>query len=228
MKTKTIVMSAALVSALTLCSTVNANPMLELISGSFSTLITGSSSVGDVTYTGTIGQWNVEFASGENVLGGPTLPEIDLGSQETAAKGSFTPPLANLEIWYTSGGNFGSGPVLGTVGGTTTTSVTDYQYLGSSPFSSSVLLTTLGTYAAKPGKTLAFSGSTVGNTGSVAGPYWLSEEVVITGSQSSTGQATSFDANSQVVPDGAPTMVLLGSMFACFGLVRSRFDGKRA
>jgi hypothetical protein len=55
----------------------------------------------------------------------------------------------------------------------------------------------------------------------------LTEEIVIGGTRSSGGQSTSFDANSQVVPDGATTMTLLGSAFAGLGLLRSRF-GKRA
>jgi len=220
-------MSAALASALMLCGTANANPMLELISGSFSTVVTGSSATGVVTYDGPAGQWTINVTTGENVLGGPGLPNIDTDSIDSAPKGSFTSPLASLTIWYTSGGNFAGGTVLGSVGGTTTTSMTDYQYLGSSPFSTSVLLTTLGTFASRSGSTMAFSGSSIGNTGAVTGPYWLSEEIVIGGTHSSAGQSTSFDANSQVVPDGAPTMVLLGSMFACFGLVRSKFDVKR-
>jgi hypothetical protein len=227
MKTKTLMKSAALAGALIASSAVvNANPMLELISGSSSTLVTASSPTGDVSFSGTIGQWSVDFASGENVLGGPSLPEIDLSSQETAAKGSFTPPLLSLTVLYTSGGNFGSGPVLGTIGGTTTTSVSDYQYLGSTAFSTQQLLTALGPYTSKGGN-LAFSGSAFGNTGAVSGSYWLTEEVVIGGSRSSAGQGTSFDANSQVVPDGATTMTLLGSAITGLGLLRSRF-GKRA
>jgi hypothetical protein len=128
---------------------------------------------------------------------------------------------------YTSGGNFGSGPVVGTIGGTTTTSVSDYQYLGSTAFSTTDLLTALGPFTAKSGKTLAFSDSTLGNTGSTQGTYWLTEEIVIGGTRSKAGQSTSFDANTQVVPDGATTMTLLGSAFAGLGLLRPRF-GKRA
>jgi hypothetical protein len=228
MKTKTLMKSAALVGALMACSAVvNANPMLELISGSSSTLVTAGSAVGSISYSGTIGQWSVDFASGENVLGGPSLPQIDLSSQETAAKGTFTPPLLSLTIEYTSGGNFGSGPVLGTIGGTTTTSVSDWQYLGSTAFSTQQLLTALGPFTSKNGKNYAFSGTAFGNTGAIEGSYWLTEEVVISGSRTSAGQGTSFDANSQVVPDGATTMTLLGSAIAGLGMLRSRF-GKRA
>jgi hypothetical protein len=222
MKAKTLMTSAVLAGAFVASTAVvSANPMLELISGSSSTLVTASSASGDVSFSGTIGQWSVDFASGENVLGGPTLPEIDVSSQETAAKGTFTPPLLGLAIWYTSGGNTGSGPVLGTIGGTTTTSVSDYQYLGSTAFSTAKLLTALGPFTSTGGNH-AFSGSSYGNTGAVAGSYWLTEEVLVGGSQSSAGQGTSFDANSQVVPDGATTMTLLGSAVAGLGLLRSR------
>jgi hypothetical protein len=228
MKTKTLMTSAALASALIASSTVAyANPMLELISGSSSTLVTAGAPSGDVSFSGTIGQWSVDFASGENVLGGPTLPEIDVSSQETAAKGTFTPPLLALTIMYTSGGNFGTGPVLGTIGGTTTTSVSDWQYLGSTAFSTQQLLTQLGPFTSKSGANYAFSGSSFGNTGAIEGSYWLTEKVVVAGSSSGAGQGTSFDANSQVVPDGATTMTLLGSAIAGLGLLRSRF-GKRA
>jgi hypothetical protein len=228
MKTKTLMTSAALAGAFMACAAVvNANPMMELISGSSSTLVTASSAVGKVTYDGAIGQWSINVTTGENVLGGPSLPDIDVNSVDTAPKGSFTPPLFGLTIMYTSGGNFGSGPVLGSIGGTTTTSVTDYQYLGSQAFGTDELLTKLGTFSAKNSNQTAFSGSTLGNTGPVQGAYWLTEEIVIGGTRSSAGQSTSFDANSQVVPDGGTTMTLLGSAFACLGLIRSRF-GKRA
>jgi hypothetical protein len=228
MKRKTLMTSAALASALIACSTaVNANPMMELVSGGSSTVVTASSATGKVTYDGAIGQWSINVTTGENVLGGSSLPDIDVNSVDTAPKGSFTPPLAGLTIWYTSGGNFGSGPVVGSIGGTTTTSVSDYQYLGSTAFSTTDLLTALGPFTAKSGKTLAFSDSTLGNTGSTQGTYWLTEEIVIGGTRSKAGQSTSFDANTQVVPDGATTMTLLGSAFAGFGLLRPRF-GKRA
>jgi hypothetical protein len=228
MKTKNLMTSAALAGALIASATVaSANPMLELVSGSSSTLVTATSAQGKVTYDGAIGQWSINVTTGENVLGGPSLPDIDVNSIDTAPKGSFTPPLASLTIWYTSGGNFGGGPVLGSIGGTTTTSVTDYQYLGTAAFSTDELLTKLGTFSAKNSNQTAFSGDTLGNTGAVQGTYWLSEEIVIGGTDSAKGQSTSFDANSQVVPDGATTITLLGSVFAGLGLLRSRF-GKRA
>jgi hypothetical protein len=228
MKTRTIITSAALAGAVIASATVaSANPMLELISGSSSTLVTASSATGKVTYDGPMGQWSINVTTGENVLGGSSLPSIDVNSIDTAPKGSFTPPLLSLTIMYTSGGNFGSGPVLGNIGGTTTTSVTDLQFLGDSAFSTQDLLTVLGPFTPKHGNESAFSGSTVGNTGAVQGTYWLTEEIVIGGSDSAKGESTSFDANSAVVPDGATTIALLGSAFAGLGLLRSRF-GKRA
>ena len=231
MKTKTLMTSAVLAGALMACGTaVNANPMLELISGSFTTVVTQTGASGSITYSGAAGQWSINVTTGENVLGVPTLPDIDVSSLDTAPKGSFTLPLASLTILYSAGGNFGSGPVVGTIGGTTTTSVSDYQYMGDSAFSTSTLLTALGAFSANAGQTLAFSGTATGSIGAVTGTYWLTEKIVIGGlsaNSTATSASTSFDANSQVVPDGATTMTLLGSAFAGLGLLRSRF-GKRA
>jgi hypothetical protein len=100
--------------------------------------------------------------------------------------------------------------------------------MGSSAFSTTTLLDSLGAYSAKPGKTLAFDGTAYGSIGANSGTYWLTEKIVIGGSRTATSASTSFDANSQVVPDGATTMTLLGSAFAGLGLLRSRFGVKRA
>jgi hypothetical protein len=99
MKTRTLITSAALAGAVIASATVaSANPMLELMSGSSSTLVTASSATGKVTYDGPLGQWSINVTTGENVLGGSSLPSIDVNSIDTAPKGSFTPPLLSLTI----------------------------------------------------------------------------------------------------------------------------------
>lgn len=216
MKTKTL-MTLAVAGALVAGATaVKANPELELISGSTTVVVVQSSPVGYVTYDGPVGQWSINVTTGVNNFGGPGNPQIDVSSLD---EGSGR-PLHSLTIEYTAGGYTHDGTVIGTIGGTTTTTVSDYQYLGSSAFSTAQLLTAIGPLG--PG---AFDGTAYGNTG-VTGAYWLTEKIVISGG-SGGGALTSFDANSSV-PDGGMTMVLLGSAFAGLGAMRSRFGAKRA
>jgi hypothetical protein len=216
MKTKTL-MTLAVAGALVAGATaVKANPELELISGSVTKIVVQSSPVGSVTFSGAVGQWSLNVTTGVNDFGGPGNPVIDVNSID---EGSGR-PLQSLTIEYTAGGYTHDGTVVGTIGGTTTTAVADYQYLGSSAFSTAQLLTAIGPLG--PG---AFAGTAYGNTGVTTAPYWLTEKIVISGGNG--GALTSFDANSSV-PDGGMTMVLLGSAFAGLGAIRSRFGAKRA
>lgn len=229
MKTKTL-MTLALTGALVAGATVvQANPELELISGATTVIVTQATAVGLITFSGAIGQWNLNVSTGVNAFGGPTLPSIDLNSVDGSAGGK---PLLPLTVEYTAGGYTVPGVDVGTIGGTTSTSVTDWQWLGYSAFDMSKLLVKLGPFVGTGGlPPTAFSGSGLGDTGPIAGPYWLTEEVVIGGAGSRTkasgAQLTSFDANS-TVPDGGLTMALFGSALAGLGAIRSRFGAKRA
>ena len=223
MKTKTLITSVALAGALIAGTTaVKANPELELISGTSSTLVIASSPLGVLTYDGPIGQWKINVTSGENDLGGVLDPVIDVSSLDTA-KG-YRGALSGLTIEYTSGGNTANGSVTGAIGGTTTTSVLDQQYLGYTPFGTTRLLTSIGPLTGGVGG--VFSGSATGSTGVTTAPYWLTEVVTISGATRGN-QQTSFDANS-AVPDGGTTMFMLGSVLAGLSGLRSKPGAKRS
>jgi hypothetical protein len=222
MKTKTLITTLAVAGALIAGTTaVKANPELELISGSNSVTLTAGNSTGQLTFIGSVGQWNLNVTTGENDLGGPNTPIIDVNSVDTATgyKGALLP----LEILYTAGGYTHDGSVVGSIGGTTTTTVSDQQYLGWSAFDLSHLLTSIGPLS--PGIGDLFGGYAYGTTGNTDGPYWLTEVVTIGGAARGT-QSSSFDART-AVPDGGTTMVLLGSALACLGAIRSRRGAKR-
>jgi hypothetical protein len=221
MKTKTLVTTMALTGALIAATTtVKANPELELISGSSSVIVTAASADGTVTYDGPIGQWNVNVSTGENDLGGITTPMIDLNSLDTA-KG-YAGTLQSIEILYTAlEPASAAGGITGEIGGTTTTTVTDWQWLGYSPFAKTQLLTEVGPFTKG-----AFSGTAYGTTGTPDGSYWLTEDVLISGGITKATESSSFDSNSSV-PDGGMTIAMLGSVLAGLGAIRSRI-GKRA
>jgi hypothetical protein len=224
MKTKKLISSAALAATLIAGATVvKANPELELISGSITSVLVALTPTGSITFVGSVGQWELNVSTGQNNLGsGPTSPIIDLNSVDTAA--GYAGTLAPIEVLYTSQESANArGEVIGEFGGTTTTTLTDWQWLGYSPFAKTLLLTKVGPMG--PG---AVSGTAYGNTGTPTGPYWLTEDVLITGGTRGTTEQSSFDANSSIVPDGGTTVVMLGSLFAGMGAIRSKFGSKRA
>jgi len=226
MKTKTLITTVAVAGALIAgATTVKANAELELISGSSVVLVSPAADY--VPYSESVGQWNITVTFGAANLGGPGGVDIDVDSGDTAL--GYTPPLSPLTVLYTAGLFNAEGEVVGTIGGTTTTSVTDSQWLGATPFALTTLLNSQGTYyASAVGVPTSFSGTATGSTG-LTGPYWLTEDVVIGGTTAAGFvQNTTFDANSRIVPDGGTTMVLLGSALACLGAIRSRCGSKRA
>lgn len=223
MKTKTLIITMAAAGALIAGATVvKANPELELISGANTITLTALNPTGQLTFIGSVGNWTLNVTTGENDLGGPNTPIIDVNSVDTATgyKGALLP----LEILYSAGGYTTDGSVIGSIGGTTTTTVSDQQFLGWSAFDEARLLTSIGPLSGGIGD--LFGGYAYGSTGATDRPYWLTEVITIGGATGGT-QSSSFDARS-AVPDGGTTMVLLGSALACLGAIRSRRSAKRA
>jgi len=223
MKRTTLITTTALAGALILSGTAaKANPELELISGTVTSVLIAATPTGAITFVGAVGQWDLNVSTGQNNLGsGPASPTIDLNSVDSAA--GYLGVLLPIEILYTSQEPASArGGVIGEFGGTTTTTLTDWQWLGYSPFAKTLLLTMVGPMG--PG---AVSGTAFGSTGTPTGPYWLSEDVLITGGTTLTTQNSSFDSNSSIVPDGGITMLMLGSVFSGLGVLRFRSGGKR-
>jgi hypothetical protein len=187
-----------------------------------STLNTESSVPGAVSWTGSVGVWNLSVSTGVS-SGTGTSPSFDLNSIDAiipvvgvGVSPAITPSYT-LYVWFgdvglgTTSGNFLAG-----IGGTQTNpdgtpmaggSVTYNTYADpafDALFGQDLLLTS------QSFDTTPFSGSQSSGSEILPLPYSLSQEVIIT--QTGPG-TTSFDATLGVesVPEGGMTLVLLGS-----------------
>jgi hypothetical protein len=170
-----------------------------------------NSTVGQVTWIGTIGNWtlNVDTGTSFPALGSLIAPQVDLAfSANSIGSGG------DLWIYYSANG-FGptNSSTNASLGGTTSGTVTFYSFGGNSNtmFDTSTALATDGPLSGS-----SFSGNIGGGLISSAGPYSLTDVVKITASGAGF---TSGDAVLSV-PDGGTMALLLGlglvglSMFA--------------
>jgi hypothetical protein len=215
--------------AFTATPSAHATAELELISGASSVIITdggvndANSLTGAITFSGTVGTFDISITTTgitKPVLGSATSPSLDLNSIQVSSG------VGNLTILFSDVG-FGptSGSFLGQIGGTINNGGGSLSYATFVNTSNTELaisgpgttqLTSQGPFA--PG---AFSGTTTSGILAMAGPYSLTQEVVIS---HSTGGNTSFNASlTTTVPDGGSTVALLGAVLVGFEALRRKF-----
>ncbi|MGO9527336.1 MAG: hypothetical protein ACLP0A_07175 [Verrucomicrobiia bacterium] len=217
---KSLLTAAVTVGLVTVGTSTYAIPSLFLSDGvgdtieisESSTLNTASSVPGTVSWSGSLGVWNLNVSTGVS-SGTGTSPYFDLNSIDAiipATSPGVSPaitPSYTLYVWF---GDVGLGPTSGnflaTIGGTTVGSVTYNTY--ADPTGNALFGQTLG-LTSQSFDTTPFSGSQSSGSELLPLPYSWSQEVIIT--QTGSG-ATSFDATLGVeVPEGGMTLVLLGS-----------------
>jgi hypothetical protein len=200
--------------ALMLAVSANAVPTLTISDGT--TTVNGTAGpAGTVSFTGAVGDWNVNILSALTfpALGTPTIPNIDVGGQDRYSPGSFNgTPLINgnvLTITFTADG-FGpvTGSVAASIGGTQNGGTLTFVTLANgNPLTSSGVVGT-GPYSNVKTATLNnFNGT-------------LTEIITLT---ANSADFVSLDGNLEVVPDSGMTLVLLGSSLTVLALfARSR------
>lgn len=165
-----------------------------------------NSTVGAVTWSGTLGNWllNVSTGVSKPALGGPTSPTMDLDSVNAVSLTGGT-----LKITFTDDSFTQSGVADAKIGGTSDGSVLYRTFVNGNPLTSE-------SFSSDP-----FSGSAAGVVH--GGPsYSLTQEVDIT--QQGRG-ITSFNALVQV-PEGGIAPGLLGLLWAGAEVVRRRIAGR--
>lgn len=189
-------------------------PQLMIYDGTTTIIITdngaGDSSAvaGRLVWNGSIGNWtlNTDVGTTYPVLGSLTNPQLDLSFN------AFSTTGGTLTLTFSADG-FGptGGTAVASIGGTASGTVSYATYGGTNNtnFSTSHLLTSQGPF------TGAFSGTVAGGTVNNAGPYALSQQLVITHTQSgiTTGDAL------LTVPDSGTTALLLGLALLGLGFV---------
>jgi hypothetical protein len=184
MKLKTLIFPAFFEIAAILIATLaafvaHASSELELISGGITVTVTSGSS-GGYTYSGSVGAWSLNVATG-SIVGSDGM---DLTSLDATSSGTSSPLII---LWSTSFASAVSGWCSAAVGGTLTTGVnfTVSSYYGSSLLSTANPLTAPVTFAGSP-----FSGNNLGMIAATA--TYLTQEVVISNA-TAAGSEVSFD-----------------------------------
>lgn len=197
-------------------------PMLQLSSGADTVTITGDSTTGVVTYSGSIGNFILNLTGGYTypALGAQTLPYMDLVSfnASSTAGGTLTIRFSQTDFSNLSGSPFLIGSAIG---GVTQGTVSYQSYFDASntAFGTANLLGDLGPYSG------AFSGSSLDNM-TTTGVYSLTLVTTIThAGGGSFPQASSFNATLRVPEPG--TVTLLGAVLLGIGLFTWRQKSRR-
>ncbi len=174
-----------------------------------STLNTDSSVPGTVSWSGSLGVWNLNVSTGVS-SGTGTSPSFDLNSIDAIISPATGGPYT-LQVWF-GDANLGSttGSFVARFDGTTAGTVTYNTYAdpGNTLFAQTLGLTSQS--GTGPFSTGPFSGSESSESEFLPLPYSLSQEVIIT--QTSAG-STSINATLIVIPE--PETITL----AMFGLI---------
>ena len=221
-KASIIIASAAMLAAGT--QFAGAVPTLTLFDGTTTiTVVDGgvgdsNAAAGAVTWVGTIGVWSVNVSTGITTpVTTPPYPHLDLNSQDTSTA------AGTLTIKWSDTGNPANNKGMtlnigGTVESVTSASLTYRLYgdAGNTALATTTLLGTDGPFG--PG---AFSqnGHTSVGLGGLGPNFSLTQQIVITHTGAGT---TSFNAESQVVPDGGTTIALLGGSMLGLGAIRRK------
>jgi hypothetical protein len=191
--------------AVGISSTAKALPQLMIYDGTTTLIITDngggdiSGTSGRIVWNGSIGNWslNTDVGTTYPVIGSLTNPQLDLSFN------AFSTTGGTLTLTFSADG-FGptAGTAVASIGGTTA-GVVNYKTFGgtnNTNFSTANLLTSQGPFGG------AFSGTAIGGTVTNAGPYSLSQQIVITHQSSgiTTGNAL------LTVPDSGMSLLLLG------------------
>jgi VPDSG-CTERM motif len=206
----------ALVAALAGLSVVaRANPELYITDSAGDTAIVDTTVLpnGTVTYSGSIGLWNITVDTG---VSASPIGNIDLlGDESYSGSGA-----ASISIAFSDTGFSLPGTAVASIGGTFdtgTTGLTFNTYYGTSLLDETNPLTSQSFSG-----TGSFSGNQVGGNVTNA-PYSLTEVVTITNSGANPSQTvTSFDAGLNV-PDGGTTALLLGVGLLGLALAARKF-----
>jgi len=222
---KTLLKILAVAFTIGLTASAYAVPTLWITDGTNSVVISDqgagdvSSVLGQVTWTGSIGNWNLNVDTGITypALGTLVFPQLDLAFV-AGSNGSG----GTLWIEFSADG-FGpsSGTSAASIGGTTDGTVAAWTGGGTSNalFDSSTVLEDFGTFGGP-----SFSGSLIGGVVTNAGPYSLTEVIKITHGGSAI---TSGDLKLSV-PDGGATALLLGLGLLGVGVFARRRKGAKA
>ena len=189
--------------------TAQAVPMLKLISGSSTVIIsdegsddTNPGAPGTVGFDDAVGNFKINATIGytKPELGSSAVPRMDLNSLNSTFLATSG---GTLEIYFTDTDFTAPGPdgLQASIGGTTSGKVTykTYRDLGNSPFGTSELLTDTGMMT---GPAFASSGGSI--LSEPIAPYSLTMYVKI--EHDGKNQATSF--NAELVPQPEPATIL--------------------
>ena len=179
--------------------------------------------VGAVTYNGSIGVWTVNVSTGitNPVTTGP-YPHMDLNSTD-ATNSVVSNGAGTLTIKWSDTGNTASNKGMsldigGTVEGVAGASLV-YRLYGDAANTALATTTLLGTDGPFGPGAFSQGGHTTVGLNTLGGNFSITEQIVIT----HTGNGnTSFDAQTQVVPDGGTTLALLGGSMLGLGAIRRR------
>jgi len=227
MNTKTLFTTMALTGALIASTTVaKANAYLELTSGSHTSHVTSSSSLGLLTFTGAVGSWTANVTTGNATLAPLAL---DVGTTSSGASINHA-----LEIIYSTG----SYDALGAFNLNTSSSsspasmkITTAAYSGPALYTGGSLA---GMTLLAPIATFGAHGSSDQN-GTLASPLDYYSEIITISFASYPVATVSASLDSQfiltpprLVPDGGMTMIMLGSALAGLTIFRSKLGAKSA